>query len=293
VRSEEEVGADSVQSSVWAVIIVILTLLPISVSAEDRSGWQRVTFGVVPQQSASKLAQQWGPFFDYLGRKAGLAIKFRTAPDIPEFERRLAAGDYDFAYMNPYHYSVFSRAPGYRAFAKAAGESLRGILVVRKDSPIRDPHELANATLAFPAPAAFAASVLTRAYLAEEGVPFTPKFVASHDSVYLGVARGLFPGGGGVVRTYESMEPSVRDQLRILWTTKGYTPHAFAYHPRVPMGVVKRIANAMLAVDETEEGRALLMPLNVKGFEAADDRDWDDVRALGIGLLDDLVKPVP
>ena len=273
-------------------ILLVLVAVPLSSAATDEAvDRQSFTFGVVPQQAASKLARVWAPVFDYLGRSAGLEIKFRTAPDIPEFERRVAAGEYDFAYMNPYHYTVFSREPGYRAFAKAEGQLLKGILVVRKDSPIQDPHELSGATLAFPAPAAFAASVLTRAYLTQEGIAFTPKFVSSHDSVYLAVAKGLYLGGGGVVRTFESIEPGVRDQLRILWTTRGYTPHAFAAHPRVATEAVERVTEAMLAMGKNDDGRALLAPLSMQGFEAAEDADWDDVRALGIDLLNDLVKP--
>jgi phosphonate transport system substrate-binding protein len=274
-----------------ASVLWLLAASSSSVSAEIGEQRQSFNFGVVPQQSASKLAHLWAPVFDYLGRSAGLEIKFRTAPDIPEFERRVATGEYDFVYMNPYHYTVFSQEPGYRAFAKAKGQLLQGILVVRKDSSIRDPRELSGTTLGFPAPAAFAASVLTRAYLTQKGIPFTPKFVSSHDSVYLAVAKGLYPGGGGVVRTLESLEPDVRDQLRILWTTKAYTPHAFATHPRVAAEAVKRVTEAMLAMGQNEDGRALLAPLSMEGFESAEDADWDDVRALGIDLLDDLVKP--
>lgn len=275
------------------VVLGILFLAagtPARAATEDVEHRESFTFGVVPQQSASKVARQWAPLFDYLGRTAGFEIKFRTAPDIPEFERRVAAGEYDFAYMNPYHYTVFSRLPGYRAFAKARGQLLKGILVVRKDSVIKDLREFAGATLAFPAPAAFAASVLPRAYLTQHGIPFTPKFVSSHDSVYLAVARGLYPGGGGVLRTFDSLKPAVRDQLRILWMTQGYTPHAFAAHPRVPAEVVMRLANAMLAMGLTSAEQTLLAPLRIEGFETAKDSDWDDVRSLGIELLSDLVK---
>jgi phosphonate transport system substrate-binding protein len=273
--------------------ILVLAASPSSEAAtDDDMGRQVLTFGVVPQQAASKLARLWVPVLDDLGRRAGVDLKFRTAPDIPEFERRVASGEYDFVYMNPYHYTVFSREPGYRAFAKAKGQLLRGILVVRKDSPIQDPHELSGATLAFPAPAAFAASVLTRAFLAQQGIEYTPKFVSSHDSVYLAVAKGLYPGGGGVVRTFEGLAPDVKAQLRVLWTTKGYTSHAFAAHPRVPEATVMRVGEAMLEMTQTDEGRELLEPLSMKGFEAARDEDWDDVRALGINLLDNLVKPL-
>ena len=120
----------------------------------------RLSFGVVPQQSASKLARLWTPFLLYLNEKTGYAIQFKTAKDIPTFEKRLAAGEYDFAYMNPYHYVVFHRAPGYRALAKEKYRKLKGVIIVRKDSNYRHLTQLKGQTLAFPAPAAFAATDL-------------------------------------------------------------------------------------------------------------------------------------
>jgi phosphonate transport system substrate-binding protein len=276
------------------LLVPLLGATPVCPAAEETDAPLQVfSFGVVPQQSASKLARLWAPLLAYLGNKAGMELKFRTAPDIPEFERRVAEGEYDFAYMNPYHYTVFSQVPGYRAFAKAKGQLLKGILVVRADSEIHDPRELEGATLVFPAPAAFAASVLPRAYLAQEGIAFTPKFVSSHDSVYLAVAKGLYPAGGGVVRTLDGLEPELKAQLRILWTTKGYTPHAFAAHPRLPPEAVQRLVRAMQGASEDEEGRELLAALNMQGFEQAEDSDWDDVRALGIDLLGHLSMPSP
>jgi phosphonate transport system substrate-binding protein len=245
--------------------------------------------GIVPQQSATKLARLWAPILKYLGAKSGLTLRFKTAPNIPTFEERLARGEYDFAYMNPYHYTVFHEAPGYVAFAHAANTRIKGIIVVRKDSPVQTLEELAGATLAFPAPAAFAASVLPRAHFRNAGIPITPKYVASHDSVYRTVAKGLYPAGGGVIRTFRNMEPAVSRQLRILWTTEGYTPHAIAAHPSVPIDVVDRLQRAMLAMHEDNVGKALLEKIRITAFAAAHDAEWDDVRSLGIKVLDEPV----
>lgn len=247
-----------------------------------------LAFGVVPQQSASTLAQLWTPILQYLSQRTGYSLQFRTAPDIPEFERRLAAGEYDLAYMNPYHYTVFHRAPGYQAFAKEKDRRIQGILVVRKDSPCQRPEDLAGQTIVFPAPAAFAASVLPRASLTRQGISFTAKYVASHDSVYLAVAKGFYPAGGGIQRTFDTIAPETRDQLRILWTTDAYTPHAIAAHPRVPAAVVKGVQQAMAAMDQDPQGRALLEAVSFKGIAPAEDAEWDDIRALGITELEPL-----
>jgi phosphonate transport system substrate-binding protein len=252
-----------------------------------------ITFGVVPQQSAGKLARLWTPVFEELSSATGYRIEFRTAPDIPEFERRLARGEYDLAYMNPYHYTAFHRQPGYHAFAKAKDKKLKGIVVVRADSPYREMHELKGQTLAFPSPAAFAASIVTRAYLQNESIPFEAKYVSSHDSVYRSVAKGLYPAGGGVMRTFNNVEDDIREQLRVLWVSPGYTPHAFAAHPRLGESVVQTIRKAMVELDQTDAGRTLLGNLNLKGIVPAENSEWDDIRALNLQLLDDLITPEP
>jgi len=97
------------------------------------------TFAVVPQQSASKLARLWTPILKKVGQEAGVILKFKTAPNIPTFEKRLVNSEYDFAYMNPYHYTAFHKKPGYQAIAKAANKRIKGIVVVRKDSNLTKP----------------------------------------------------------------------------------------------------------------------------------------------------------
>jgi phosphonate transport system substrate-binding protein len=251
---------------------------------------EHYSFGIVPQQSPSKLAKQWGPILRYLTKKTGIQLRFATARNIPIFEQRLANGEYDFAYMNPYHYTTFHKAPGYKAFAKQKDKHIKGILVVPKNSPYKTPNELAGLTLAFPSPAAFAASILPRAYLTKNNIAFTPKYVASHDSVYLSVAKGLYPAGGGIERTFKSITPDVQARLKILWRTQPYTPHAFAAHPRVPKSVVNTLSAAMIALGEDPVAKKLLASIRFIGIEPAKDADWNDVRSIGLPLLDELIN---
>lgn len=272
------------------IIISLIYFLTLSIpsKAEDVHTF---TFGIVPQQAASKLARLWNPIMIYWNKQlTGYKLQFKTAPNIPEFERRLAEGEYDIAYMNPYHYTVFHENPGYIAFAKEKDKRIKGIIVVSKDSPLKTIEELNGKTLAFPSPAAFAASALPRAYLKKQGIKITPEYVSSHDSVYLTVSRGRFPAGGGVMRTFKNTSTRTRKQLRILWETQTYTPHAIAHLPSVPKELIEQLSKVMFAMDEIFEGQRLLAAINFKGIISAEDKEWDDVRALEINLLDDLVK---
>lgn len=271
-------------------ILIATLLLSISTFTFAQKDIKNLRFAVVPQQSASKMAKLWIPILKNLSQQTGLKFHFKTAKDIPTFERRLAEGSYDIAYMNPYHFTVFNHKPGYQALVHAKDKRIKGIMVVRKDSPITSINELTDMTLAFPAPAAFAASILTRTKLASIGNQFTPKYVSSHDSVYRSVAKELYPAGGGVIRTFKNLEPNIKKQLKVLWTTDGFTPHAIASHPRLDQATQDKIANAFVELSKSEEGKKLLNNIKIKGFQKANNEDWNDVKALRIDLLEDLVR---
>ncbi|SIO35612.1 phosphate/phosphite/phosphonate ABC transporter substrate-binding protein [Salinivibrio sp. ES.052] len=268
---------------------ILLSLL-FSITLVPHAQARDITFGIVPQQSAITLANNWGPILEYVSQQSGHNIVFRTAKDIPEFEGRVLTGEYDIAYMNPYHYTVFHQKPGYKAFVKQKDKRIHGILVVKKATSISSLEALDGKRLAFPSPAAFAASVVPRAALKNQGISITPQYVSSHDSVYLNVAREFFIAGGGIERTFNNTDAEVSEQLRVLWKTPGYTPHAFAFHPDLDAKTAAAIKAAFISLNDSEKGRALLDNISFKGIESAQDEDWDDVRALNITLLQHLLS---
>lgn len=266
----------------WLIMSVFFVLAPWagSLQAGDMGQSKILTFGVVPQQTPDRLARNWGGILRFIELRTGFQIAFRTAPTIPDFEQRLRDGEYDLAYMNPYHYIVFHEQPGYQAIAHARDKLIQGILVVAKDSSIDDIDALEGKALAFPSPAAFAASMLPRHELERHGIHFSPNYVVSHDAVYRTVAEGVYPAGGGILRTFESTSAEVREKLRVLWTTSGYSPHPLAVHPRVPTEVVQAVQQALIEIHQQAEGAKWLAALQVNGFEIAEDSDWNDVREL-------------
>ncbi len=267
-----------------AGVLLAVLITPLNALAES------LVFGVVPQQSARKLAQAWVPILSYLSEQTGDDYSFATATDIPTFERRLLEKQYDVAYMNPYHYVVFHEAANYSAFAKQAKKSIVGLIVVNKNSQIAQLEDLNNLDVAFPSPAAFAAAVLPRAELKRRDIAITPRYVSSHDSVYLNVSKGFFAAGGGIGRTLNNFDPELRKNLRVLWKTQGYTPHAFAASPTASNAAITRLNEAMQAMHQDERGLELLTKIGFAAIESATNADWDDIRALELDTLDDLVR---
>jgi phosphonate transport system substrate-binding protein len=270
-------------------LCLLVSTLP-AFQASLHANENTLTFGVVPQQSASKLAQNWVPIMQYLSEQTNTNIVFATAPDIPTFEERLLAGEYDLAYMNPYHFVFFHEYADYEAMAHRADKAIQGLLVTHVNSEVSDLQDLNKQIVVFPSPAAFAATILPQAELALQGVTVRPKYVNSHDSVYLVVANQLFAAGGGITRTLSNIDPKVGGELRILWRTREYTPHAFAAHARLPEPQRLAIAQALVNMHLDPKGQALLSRLGIAQLKAANNADWDDVRQLNLNLLDHLLS---
>lgn len=268
---------------IWGVVF---TNTAVAESNKDKV----FTFGIVPQQSAVVLAKKWLPILQYLSQETGYKFVFKTTSTIPEFEKNVLNKAYDFAYMNPYHYTVFHEKSGYEALLKQGDKQIKGILVTHINSGIDSLDDLQNANIAFPAPAAFAATVIPQSILKSKKIIHNSSYVSSHESVYKNVAYGNFAVGGGIERTFANTPDAIRSQLRVFWRSKGYTPHAIAAAPQVSDTVKANLKSAFLSMNESAEGKALLETLKFKRIIEAFDSDWNDVRQLDIHLLADLQK---
>ena len=225
---------------------------------------QSYTFGVVPQYDQRQLHAIWQPILGELQRRTGISFKLAGMPTIPAFEKELVKGGYDFAYMNPYHLLKPSKSGSYIPLVRD-GVSLRGILVVRKESAIKSPSELSGKTVAFPSPNALGASMMIRADLAREfKAKVSPLYVKTHDSVYLHVVKGLADAGGGVEKTLEEQEKPIRDALRVLYASRDLPPHPIAVHPKVSRSDAEKVRRAFLEMAADKAGQALLARIPMK-----------------------------
>ena len=229
----------------------------------DANNGKVYTFDVVPQLTAAKIYTTWSPLLQRVGQDAKLCFELRVSATIPEFEQKLLKGEPEFVFLNPYHAVLAHQKKKYQPLLADSEDLLTGILVVRADSPIKHLEELKGKSITFPAPNAFAASLLIRAEMAKKKIDITPVFVKTHSNVYRSVIGKDVIAGGGVNNTLDNEASEVRQQLRVLYETSAYTPHPVATHPSVPASVRERFLTAMLKLTQDEEGRKLLDGINL------------------------------
>lgn len=242
--------------------------------------------GIVPQYDSRQLSATWTPIIEYLEVETGYDFTFVGSPRIPEFEVAFKNGDFDFAYMNPYHVLRAVESQGYIPLIRDGGRKLYGVLVVRKDGPIRELSDLNGGQIAFPAPNALGASLMMRASLVREhGLDFQSVFVSTHTSAYMNVALGQADAAGGVQATLGQLAPEVRDRLHVIYETPRVAPHPVVAHPRVPTEVREAVRDAFLKLGQSEEGRALLLSVPIKMPVTASYNDYLPLSVMGLEVF--------
>lgn len=264
-------------------VLLAVVLLAVSVAAAAARAETTWTVGVVPQFPAEQIFRTWTPVLQALSARTGARFSLRTFNSIPDFEAAFARGELDIAYMNPYHAVMANEAEGYIPIVRDGERRLSGILVVRRDSGVTDVGQLDGATIAFPAPNAFGASLYMRALLAEqEGITIQPEYVRTHSNVYRHVVTGRARAGGGVRRTLEREPAGLQAQLQVLYETPKTFPHPVAVHPRVPGELRSAIQAALVDLGSDPDGRALMQAVQMPSPTAATYADYADLAALGL-----------
>lgn len=243
------------------------------------------TFGVVPQLTPREIAHNWIPILHALEEKTGFKFQLRGTINIPDFESDFLNGEFDFAYMNPYHSLIASENEGYQPIIRDKSKKLFGILVVKKGSNINSLKDLEGKTLAFPAPNALGASLLIRSALNEQGINYHTKYVQTHSSVYLNVALGVNAAGGGVMRTFNSQPEEIQSSLKVIYETIKVNPHPIVAHGRVPKEHVQTIKDAFFAIAATPQGKELLSKIPMGEITQANIEDYSNLKETNIQNL--------
>ena len=270
-----------------AQTLILLVLLLVGMSpcvALATDPGHEYSFAIVPQLTPLETARRWTPVINTITRLTGINLRLVHYPSIPIFESRLTEGEPDFAYMNPYHALISHQRQGYIPILRDSKKLLKGILVVRADSPIQSPTDLNNATLAFPAPNAFGASLYMRALLHRKfGINYQSRFVQTHANVYRNVIYKIADAGGGVGRTLRSENTKVRKLLRIIYTTPGVPAHPICAHPRVPEAIRNKIMRAFISMSKDPKQASKLKAIGLSlPVEANFEKDYAPLTQLGL-----------
>lgn len=241
--------------------------------------------GIHPLHNPKRLFEVYGPIVEYLD--AGIPearFRLEASRNYEEFDKKLDDGHFDFAMPNPYQ-TVRSLRHGYRVFGKMGDDAdFRGIILVRRDSGIREVTDLKGKKVSYPAPTALAATMMPQYYLHTHGIDANRDienlYVGSQESSIMNVLRGHVAAGATWPvpwKIFQQENPGLAAQLEVKWQTETLPNNGWVVRRDVPPELAERFAALLFGLNGSEEGRAMLARLPVSGFEAATDETYRPV----------------
>ena len=264
-------------------ILILIIFGSLATAWPGYSAGEILKLGVVPQFSARHLRTVWEPIAQTIGNQANVMVKIIGSSSISVFEQQFMTGVFDIVYLNPYHMVKAHQAQGYQPILRDVKQSLQGIIVVRKNSPIQKVQDLHGKVIAFPAPNALGAALIPRAELDRTfHISFTPWYVKSHSSVYLNVLLGRAVAGGGAQKTLIQQPAHVRKALRVIYRTSKIASHPIAVHPRVRPEIRRRIQQAFITISQTAPGNTLLSNIPIKRLGLTSIKDYNYLKRMNL-----------
>lgn len=241
---------------------------------------------VHPLHNPRKLLTAYQPLIELLNRAVpGARFELEASRDYAAFERKFRQRGPELLLPNPWQ-TLQALNEGYQVVAMA-GEAadFRGLFIVRRDSPLREPADLRGQAVAYPAPTAVAACLLPQWFLHEAGLDVvrevSHRYVGSQTSAILAVLRGEVAAAATWPppwRAFQKDRPQDAAQLRVVWETPPLVNNSVMVRSDVPAPLRERITAVLLALHDSTEGRAALEAMQTGRMVAADDLSYDPMR---------------
>lgn len=251
-------------------------------AAKAPEGGKEYVFAIHPLHNPVRLFEVYGPLVDYLNRNIpGTVFKLEASHNYEDFEKKLYARQVDFALPNPYQ-TLNSLGHGYHVIAKMGDDyKFTGVILVRRDSGIKQVADLKGKKVSYPARTALAATMMPQYYLQTHGLDVNRDienlYVGSQESSIMNVYLGDVAAGATWPLPWEAFQKEYPDkarELEVKWETAPLINNGVVARDDVPEHLAWRVAQLLDTLHTSEEGKTILARMPLSRFELADDQRY-------------------
>jgi phosphonate transport system substrate-binding protein len=237
-----------------------------------------LVLGVFPSMTAKQTIEIYRPLASALEKHLRRSVVVYSARDFTTFVARTRQGEYDILLTAPHLAWLARQDTGYRPLLKYA-QPVRGLLVVRSDSPFDEPDKLRGRSIAMADPIALAVLAIQAELAAhglKPGIDYRTTDSGTHSNAVLQVINGRVDAAVLGLHPYNLTPPELRQQLRVLAETPALSSLMYLTHPRLREAEALAVRNALLSFAATPEGQAFMQRGGYGGFA---DVDGSELRA--------------
>jgi phosphonate transport system substrate-binding protein len=266
-----------------------------------------IKMAYVPSADSQKVLASGQPLADLLSQQTGLSFKISIPTSYAAVVEAMGAENVDVGWLAPFAYVLAHDKFNTKvvlATVRSGSKTYTSQIITRVDSGINSIADLQGKKFAFVDPASASGNLYPRALLLQNGIdPATglseSVFAGGHDKVVIAVYNNQVdagatygpsaPGATDARDIVVNTLPDVKDQVKVIAYTDPIPNDTVSVRQGLPDETVAQIRDGLLAVAQTDDGKALLKALyTIDGLATAEDSDYNPVRAMASSLGLDL-----
>jgi phosphonate transport system substrate-binding protein len=270
-----------------------LLLAAVACAAPARAAAQPLHLVLTPSQKPTDLLAAGEEFGQALGRLYGAPVRVTVASDYAAVIEALRNRTADLAFVHPVGYVLASREAKARIVARNLwhGKStFTSRIFVRKESGIRQLEDLRGRTIAFVDPTSSSGYIYPMALLIQSGLVKNrdPKtffrdvvFGGAHDAVMRALVNGHVDAIASfdLAREQYLKDKAERERIVFVAETAPIPEAGIAARDGLPPETFARVRAALVSIRGPAYADLLKRLYDIDGFEPAEDREYDPVRA--------------
>jgi phosphonate transport system substrate-binding protein len=248
---------------------------------------------LTPSQKPTDLLATGEEFGQVLGKLVGVPVRVTVASDYAAVIEALRNHTADLAFVHPGGYVLASREAKARIVAKNlwhGKSSFTSRIYVRRDAGIKTVEDLRGKTIAFVDPASSSGYIYPMVLLIQRGLVTNrdPKtffkevvFSGAHDASM----RALLNGHVDAIASFDLAreqylkEPAERERIIVVVETPAIPEAGIAARDGLDPAMFAKVRAALLQIRAPAHAALLKRLYEIDGFDTAEDREYDPVRA--------------
>jgi len=251
---------------------------------------EKLLIGLIPEQNIFKQVERYEPLFEYLSRKSGTRLKPVVLTRYGNIIDNFVYAGLDGAIFGSFTYAVVHVQLGVEVIARPEDEdgssTYHGLLLVRKDSGIKNARHMKGKRFAFVDQGTTAGYLFPLRYFKEEGIEDyrahlgEAYYTGTHEDAIYDVLYGKADIAAAKNTVYERMaahDSKIGDQLAVLARSPKVPENCLALRQGIDESTKRRLKDALLSMHLDPAGREILRNFGAKRFIATKDADYQAV----------------
>ena len=249
-----------------------------------------LVLGIFPRRNPTTTIKFFTPLARYLSDQLGRKVKLKTERDFPTFLNQVSEQGYDIVHYNQYQYIKSHKSKKYMVIAQNeefGDKKISGSILVRKDSGLNSLQDLKNKTIIFGGgKTAMVSYVMPTALLRRAGLKngdYKEEFSKNPPNTLLSIyyKQADAAGIGHIILKLPSVTNSIDiSKIKSLATSTPLAHLPWAVKTNMPSELQLKIKQALLSLNNSQEGLMILKKANLTGIHHADDHDYDAHRKI-------------